>query len=176
MITGAAKFSEWGPFVAAFLGLAGVAITLLVNGDRAERQRRRELHARALAAVIAYYEMPFEIRRRRSEAEHRSAERVRLTERFSAVQKELATCSALIHAEGNRDLIDSFDRLVVCLRATAGQEAAKAWEAEPIVDDSQVGMRDLHERLSPIREEQQRFVSSMEKATRPWWRSADEAW
>jgi len=71
-------------------------VTLLINGERAERRRRRELYARGLTVALAYAEMPFEIRRRRHEADQRSAERVRLASRFSEVQAELSVCHALI--------------------------------------------------------------------------------
>lgn len=89
------------PIIGTIIAFAGVLLGLWVNGDRAERQRRRDLHARALAAILAYAEMPFMIRRRRHEPEHASAERVRLSDHFSAVKAELTTCQALLAADGD---------------------------------------------------------------------------
>lgn len=66
---------DFGPMLA----LLGGAATLLGNGVRDERRRRRDIHARALEAVAQYYEMPFLIRRRRHDEP--SLERARLTER-----------------------------------------------------------------------------------------------
>jgi hypothetical protein len=80
------------PAIGALVGLAGVLIGLWVSGNRAERQRRRNLHARALESVFAYAEMPFMIRRRRHENGHRSAERIRLSDHFSGVKAEMGSC------------------------------------------------------------------------------------
>jgi hypothetical protein len=88
-----------GTIAGAIIALAGVLAGLWIGGDRAERQRRRDLHARALAAILAYAEMPFMIRRR-YEPEHSSAERVRLAEHFSAVKAELTNCQVLLAADG----------------------------------------------------------------------------
>lgn len=62
---------------AATFALLGVVATLWMNGQRTERQRRRELHARAMASIIAYGEMPYRIRRRAPGVELRSEDRRR---------------------------------------------------------------------------------------------------
>jgi hypothetical protein len=141
------------PLVGALIGLCGVLWTLWVNGDRAERNRRRELHARCLEAVLAYREMPFMIRRRRHEAEERSAERVRLSSRFSAVQAELSTCEHLLRADGPDWLASEYQKLVSIGRSTAGREAHEAWKAEPITADSEMNMSELFSRLKPLNDE-----------------------
>src|SRR4051794_37378799 len=104
-------------------GLIGVAVTLHVNGTRAERTRRRELHARAIEAVVAYLQMPYAIRRRRHEPEHRSAERVRLTEAFTKIQAELASCEAVMRSDGDPLVRDGYATLVATLREHAGEQA-----------------------------------------------------
>jgi hypothetical protein len=103
---------DYGPLV----GLAGVTITLYVNGRRTDRTVRRETRSRAIEAVVAYQEMPYAIRRRRHEAEHRSAERVRLTETFTAIQAELASCEALMRADPDASVRDGYANLVARLR------------------------------------------------------------
>jgi hypothetical protein len=157
--------ADYGPLA----GLIGVAVTLHVNGTRAERTRRRELHARAIEAVVAYVQMPYAIRRRRHEAEHRSAERVRLTEAFTKIQAELASCEAVMRSDGDPLVRDGYATLVATLREHAGEQAKVAWRTPPIEDDEQMGMGDVHEALRPVREEQQRFARTAAEATRPWW-------
>lgn len=142
---------------AALIGLSGVLWTLWVNGDRVERQRRRELRARALEAVLAYREIPFLIRRRRNEVEERSAERVRLSMHFSGVQTELATCENLLVADGPRWLAREYQELVSIARATAGREAHEAWKLDPITEDSEMNMPDLFARLEPLNDGMDRF-------------------
>jgi hypothetical protein len=143
--------------VVALIGLSGVLWTLWVNGDRAERQRRRELRARALEAVLAYREMPFMIRRRRSEPEERSAERVRLSTHFSEVQTELATCENLLAADGPSWLAQEYQELVSIARSSAGREAHEAWKVDPITEDSEMNMPDLFGRLNPLNNGVDRF-------------------
>jgi hypothetical protein len=155
------------PVAGAAIGLVGILIGLWINGDRAERQRRRDLHARALNAVLAYAEMPFMIRRRRFEDDQRSAERVRLSTRFSAVKAEISTCQVLLAADGDRQLSRAYNALVEAARQTAGQEAHQAWTDDPITTDPQMNMPDLFDRLQPLREALARFESSLARATLP---------
>lgn len=153
--------------VGALFGLLGVLVTLWVNGDRAERQRRRDLHARALAAVLAYGEMPFMVRRRRPEEEGRSGERVRLSNQFSEVQAEVATCQVLLRADGDNRLAEAYHNLVRVARETAGREAHEAWNEEPIAHDPEMNMRGLFNRLRLLRDELERFQAQLAHATLP---------
>jgi hypothetical protein len=115
------------PAVALLVG----AITLYVNGERAERRRRRELHARAMAAAIAYAEMPFAIGRRQHEPEHRSAERVRLTARFSEIQAEIAVCQALIESEGDANIAAAYRSSSTPLAVSPAGRRAKPGKTIP---------------------------------------------
>lgn len=164
----------------AAIGIAGILIGLWVNGDRNERQRRRDLHSRALAAVIDYGEMPFMIRRRRFEDDERSAERVRLSDHFSAVKAEMTTCQVLLAADGNRDIATAYNTLVETARETAGREAHNAWKEPPIVADEQMNMGKVFDRLEALRDELELFKSCLAQATRPrhaqllgWFRGED---
>ncbi len=156
-----------GTAIGAVLGLIGVLIGLWINGDRTERQRRRNLHGRALAVVIAYGEMPFRIRRRRCEDEHRSSERIRLSDAFSQVQAELATCQVLLAADGDRVVSDAYDQLIGVARKTAGAEAHQAWKEPVIKTDVEMNMADVFQRLKGFREELEAFEGSLAQATLP---------
>lgn len=153
---------DFGPMLA----LVGVAMTLYVNGVREERRRRRETHARALEAVAAYYEMPFLIRRRRDDEP--AAERARLSEKFASIQAELASCEALIRADRDSAVRTAYADLVEVLRATAGEEASRAWDAEPLSSDKQMRMKDVADALSPISEP--RRICEHAMATSVTWR------
>ena len=155
---------DFGPMLA----LVGVAATLVVNGARDERRRRRDVHARALEAVARYYEMPFMIRRRRHDEP--SAERARLTERFADVQAELASCEALIRADRDPAVRRSYAALVKDLRAHAGRQASRAWETPPIVSDKEMGMGDIIEALGPIATSREACENAMAQSTTPRYR------
>jgi hypothetical protein len=157
------------PTWSVLVPLLGALWTLWVNGDRAERQRRRELHARALEAVLSYREMPFMIRRRRHEDGERTAERVRLSSHFSTVQTELSTCEHLISANGPEWLAKQYEKLVSTLRLTAGKEAHEAWKVDPISNDADVNMPELFARLKPLNDavdEFRRQISWADKTRR----------
>lgn len=155
------------PVAGAIIALAGVLAGLWISGDRAERQRRRALHARSLAAILAYAEMPFMIRRRMHESEQASAERVRLAAQFSMVKAELTTCQVLLAADGDQRLAAAYDTLVDVARRTAGQEAHDAWEAPPITTDAEMNMGGLFDRMHDLRTQLNVFREDLAKATLP---------
>ena len=156
---------DYGPLI----GLIGVALTLVVNARRAERDRRRRAHGLAIEAVVAYLQMPYAIRRRRHEPEHASAERVRLTEAFTTVQTHLACAEALMRSDADSRVRQRYADLVTALRRDAGGQASKAWESPPISNDHEMGMGDLHAALAEVRAQQQRFELSAARSTQPWW-------
>jgi hypothetical protein len=155
------------PVAGATIGLAGILIGLWLNGNRTDRQRRREMHARSLAAILAYGEMPYMIRRRRVETDQRSAERVRLSSHFSVVKAEISTCQVLLAADGDLRLSSAYNSLVETARQTAGKEAHNAWNEDPIQTDSEMNMADLYDRLQPLRDHLKRFESDLAHATLP---------
>ena len=61
--------------------------------------------------------MPYAIRRRRHEAEPRSAERVRLTEAFTNIQAELASCEAVMRSDEDPLVRDGYAALVATPRS-----------------------------------------------------------
>jgi hypothetical protein len=156
-----------GAAIGAAVGLFGVLVGLWINGDRAERGRRRDLHARALAAVLDYGEMPFMIRRRRAEPKERSAERIRLSDHFSAVKAEISTCQVLLSADGAQAIAGAYDRLVDTARAVVGKEAHEAWTEEPITTDAEMNMGPLFQRLAGLRTQLDEFEAELAWATLP---------
>jgi hypothetical protein len=156
-----------GAVIGAVIGLFGIVAGLWINGDRTERQRRRELHARALAAVVDYGEMPFMICRRRTEPEERSAERIRLSDHFSKVKAEISTCQVLLAADGHPNVADAYEELVATARSVVGKEAHDAWQQEPIRQDSEMNMGVLFERLAPYRSQLSSFQDALAHATLP---------
>jgi hypothetical protein len=162
---------DYGPVI----GLVGVVLTLWINGARAERGRRRENHARAVEAVVAYQEMPYAIRRRRHEPDERSGERVRLSTAFGVVQAELASCEALMRADNDANVREGFARLVAALKEHAGIAAKEAWRRPPITEDSEMSLGDVHIALEPVRAEQQHFEEAAARSTRPLKRKFVEA-
>lgn len=156
-----------GPTVAAIVALVGALVGIWVNGDRAERQRRRALHARALKSVIEYGEMPFVIIRRRCEPERRSEDRVRISDHFSAVKAEAESCRALLNADGDAQLARSFETLYSTARRVVGGEAHRAWKEDPVSADSEMNMGDLYSRLAEFHEELEVFQEELGWATLP---------
>lgn len=155
------------PTLGAGIALLGVLVGLWVNGDRRERERRRELHARALAATMDYGEMPFMIRRRRSEPEQRSAERIRLSDHFSALKAEITTCQVLLAADGRQEIAVAYEELVAVGRRVVGGEARDAWTEEPIGSDPEMNMAPLFERLVEYRDQLAVFQAALATATLP---------
>lgn len=156
-----------GPTAAALLALGGVLLGLWVNGDRSERQRKRDLHARALAAIIAYGEMPFMIRRRRYEEVERSAERVRLSDHFSNVKADVSTCQVLLSADGDERLAGAYEQLVGEAQRTVGQEAHTAWTEPAITTDAEMNMSGIFDKLMPFRTQLDAFKEDLARSTLP---------
>jgi hypothetical protein len=154
---------QWFTAGAAAVALLGVLLTLIVNGIRAERQRRRDLHARALAAIVAYGEMPFRIRRRAPGPEARA----RLCDELSLVKTEADVCQVLLAAEGDEKLSDAFDDLYAIARRTVGVEGHEAWKAPVIEDDEGMNMGPLYRRLRPFNDALDGFADDLRKATQP---------
>jgi hypothetical protein len=155
--------SHWYTVVPALVALFGVLLTLIIAGMRAERQRRRDLHARALAAITAYGEMPYRIRRRPPGAEQRA----RLSDELSLVKAEVDTCQVLLAADGDERLSDAYDKLYAIARGTAGKEAHDAWKADVIEHDHEMNQGDLYRRLSEFTNARNAFADDLRTATLP---------
>jgi hypothetical protein len=162
MIAAALAAREWAAIAAPTVALLIGALTFWINGERAERVRRRELYARCLAVAIAYAEMPFAIRRRRFEPDERAAERVRLSTLFSEIQAELAVCQALIDAEDDHAIAAAYRDLVTATRTIAGGAARDAWNDDPVDSDNAMTVPHVAKQLAPVRDEHTQFTAAMQ--------------
>jgi hypothetical protein len=126
-----------------------------------------ELHARALAAVMAYAEMPYAIRRRRWEPAEQSAERIRLSDHFSAVKVEMRTCEVLIAADGDRKIAAAYRNLISAARGSAGWAAREAWNQPAIREDAEMNMQRVYDKLKPFHAQLERFEHDLARATLP---------
>lgn len=137
------------PLIGSAIALVGVLITLYVNGRRTERTRRRDLYSEGWAAVQAYKEFAFAVRRRN--ADDRAGERVRISTAMGKVQKELAYREAMIGRERVSDFVftvtgkdrpgvaaDAFMKLVAETRKVAGGIIKRSWDEEPISQDNEM--------------------------------------
>lgn len=148
--------------------LVGASVTLAVHGARTERQRRRDLHDRALTAITAYGEMPYRIRRRAPGAEPRAA----LSDDLSRVKAEVDVCQILLAADGHERISQAYDALYATARQVVGFAAHKAWEMDPIKNDAQMNMGDLYRQLAPFSSARQAFADDLRNATLPRTRRA----
>jgi hypothetical protein len=160
------------PLIGSAIALFGVLITLYVNGRRAERTRRRDLYSAGWAAVQAYKEMAFAIRRRNRE--DRAAERVRLSEAMSEIQKDLAYHEAMIGRERVSETVflvtgqdlsgavgDAYSKLVAETRKVAGGIIKRSWDEAPISSDSEMHAPSIAEELRALKPVEDEFLDAV---------------
>jgi hypothetical protein len=152
------------PLIAATIALFGVLVTLAVNGRRAERDRLRALYAGGWAAVQAYKEMAFAIRRRN--AEDRAGERVRLSEALRDIQRDLAYHEALIARGRPGEVGEAYRTLVAEMRAIAGGIIKRSWNDEPITSDKEMHAPHIAAELEPLKAVEERYLSAVGAAVR----------
>lgn len=155
------------PLIAAAIALFGVVITLAVSGRRAERDRLRAMYAGGWAAVQAYKEMAFAIRRRN--AEDRAGERVRLSEALRDIQRDLAYHEALIGRGRPGEVGEAYRTLVAETRAIAGGIIKRSWNEEPISSDKEIHAPDIAVELKLLEDVEERYLSAVGATVRGRW-------
>jgi hypothetical protein len=117
--------------IAPFAAVLAASITGCVaigqwwaNGRRQERDRKQETFAAAFEACIEYSEMPYAIRRRRTDAA--GEERVRLSEQVRAIQIKLTRYEAWVRFE-SPEVGEAYQTLVRRTREVAGAAMKDAW-------------------------------------------------
>lgn len=108
----------------------------------------RELDAGGWAAVQAYKEMAFAIRRRN--IEDRAGERVRLSEAMREIQKDLSYFEALIGRERPGRVSTDYRNLVAKTREVAGGIVRRSWNDEPISSDSDMRSPEIAKELAVL--------------------------
>jgi hypothetical protein len=156
--------------VTAGCALIGTVLAHVWAARQAERARKHELFASAFAAVVAYKEFAFAVRRRRCEPEHASAERVRVSEALREVQRELAFAEAMVIAEHHEKVTAAFAELVARTREIAGGLIRDGWNAAPITTDAEMNMPEVAEALAPLKNYEQAYLSAVREIVPPrWW-------
>lgn len=134
-----AEHSSAVPWPAAIAATVAVLV-LWVNGLRLERARRRQMYASALELTFAYREFAYAVPRRRCEDEHRSEERVRISEAMREIQRDLMRYEKLLEIERAKRVAAEYRALVAQTRKIAGGYIRTAWENDPITTDREVNV------------------------------------
>jgi len=153
------------PLVAAAVAFAGVMLTLWVHGQRARRGRLRELYAGGWAAVQAYKEFAFAMRRRN--VEDRAGERVRISEAMREVQKDLSFYEALIGRERSDRVACEYRILVAKTREIAGEIIKRSWNEEPIDSDKEMHSPQIAGELQALKVFEDGYLTATIRATEP---------
>lgn len=154
------------PLIAAAIALLGVLLTLIVNGYRANRERRRELFANGWAAVQSYKEMAFAIRRRSSVDP--AAERVRLSEALRGIQHDISFHEAMVGRDSADGVASAYRELVRRTREVAGGIIKRSWNESPISADSEMHAPEIATELQALRTYEDRYLDEVATAMRFW--------
>ena len=137
--------SDWGwinsivvPFgVAVLAGLLGGGLVMfLVQRRDRNRRLRRDGYAEAVAALHAWYEYPFQIRRRTSD---KPGTLGRLVGLGHEIQQRLARALAWV-AVDDQDAYRHYVAASDAVKARVGDWAKKAWVAPPIDGAAQMNL------------------------------------
>ncbi|SEF11456.1 hypothetical protein SAMN05428942_7239, partial [Streptomyces sp. 2112.2] len=131
--------------------------------------RLRTAFAEAFAAHNAYKEMPYAIRRRRSDAA--PEERVRLSETLREIQGNLSYHLAWTKIE-SETVGKAYEELVQELRKTAGAAMHAAWEAPPIESDTAMNIPPAQIDLSALQPLETAYIAAVRahlRTLKPWW-------
>ncbi|MFD8814010.1 hypothetical protein ACFV23_21560 [Streptomyces sp. NPDC059627] len=158
-----------GAFLAAML-TATINIWLARRKSREEELNRlRTAFAEAFAAHSACKEMPYAIRRRRSDAP--AEERVRLSEALRDIQAHVSYHLAWTKIE-SQSVGAAYAELIQELRRTAGAAMHDAWEAPPIETDIGVNIPPTVIDLSALQPLETAYIDAVRTHLRglaPWW-------
>lgn len=154
------------PLIAAAIALFGVLATLIVNGYRANRERRRELLAGGWVAVQSYKEMAFAIRRR-SDADP-AGERVRLSEALREIQCDVSFHEAMIGRDPTDDVASAYLDLVTKTREIAGGIIKRSWDQPPIGSDAEMHAPEIAAELQALRSFEDGYLDAVAAAMKIW--------
>lgn len=129
--------------IAGAISLLVLAITNWMNSQREKDARRCDTYAKAFAAVAAYKEFPYVVRRRKTGGPAVAAdERVRVSEALRLVQQDLSYYSAWMATESDR-VASAYRSLVAHTRRIAGNQIHEAWISPAPSRDEDMNMPDL---------------------------------
>lgn len=120
-----------------------------LTGRRQKNERKREVFSSAYAAVVAYKEFPYLVRRRNGNS---AEERQRISEELREGQKSLAYYTAWLATESHT-VASAYSHLVTKLRAVAGGCIHEAWMKPPVESDENMNINDIDlDALTPFEE------------------------
>jgi hypothetical protein len=118
--------------VLSILALVVSVATFFVAGRRARLDRQRQLFGDAFAAVMAYREYPFIIRRRNPDEV--TKERQRISADLSDLQAKLNGFKGMLRVE-DPYVGERYVELVDATRRVAGALIKEAWNTDPVGED-----------------------------------------
>lgn len=125
-----------------------------------DRARLRSNFAEAFEAVVRYKEMPYAIRRRRSDEP--GAERVRLSDEMRDIQAKLSYYQVWIAGE-SAVVGDAFSDLVAELRRVAGKASHDAWKASAASHDKEMNIGSDVVDLSALRAFEEAYIIAVQQ-------------
>ena len=149
--------SLWWPVIAA-AGVSAVVslIVLWWNSRQARLDRRRELFGRAFAAVAAYREFVYIVRRRDDSDEARTV----INRDLSKVQAALHHHEALVRVEAPK-VAEYYSELIRQARLIASNAIHKGWNAEPARSDAHMHIETVD--LSPLDTYENQYLLAVQK-------------
>ena len=129
-----------GPLLVALVGgiLGGSLLVYVLQRHHGEQARRREAYADAVAALVAWHEYPYRVRRRTSDSADTLNRLVVLGHELQeALQRSLAWMAA-----DSKSLYESFQAISREISADVGSAIKNAWESEPIAVPAEMNLGD----------------------------------
>jgi hypothetical protein len=141
-------WTEGTTLLAAF-GAAAIAAAIAVIGygrqRRAERRSQRAtLYGHAIAAVEAYLEAPYRIRRKDNTSETRFA----ITSAISDTKTAISLHQALLELHAPATVSKAYNTFATAAQREAGPQMTEAWNAKPTIEDNQVRLGNAYERTA----------------------------
>ena len=147
----------WWPVIAAAAVSAAISlIALWWNSRQARLDRRRELFGRAFAAVAAYREFAYIVRRRDDSDEARTV----INRDLSKVQAALHHHEALVRVEAPK-VAEHYSELIRQARFIAGDAIRKGWDAEPARSDAHMHIKAVD--LAPLGIYENQYLLAVQK-------------
>lgn len=154
------------PLITSAIALIGVLLTLLVNGYRANRERRRKLFAGGWAAIQSYKEMAFAVRRR--SADDPAGERVRISEALREIQRDISFHEAMIGRDPSDNVSAAYRELVKKTREVAGGIIKRSWDESPIGSDREMHAPKIAAELRALRPFEDAYLDEVATALKVW--------
>lgn len=129
-VSAATPSVSWSAVVATILGSTVLAtlVTTIVTGLRSSSSARRDGYAAAVEAVVAWFEFPYRVRRRTSDAAESLGALANLGH---DVQERLAGRLAWVATE-NDVVSETFDAVLAGVRSRVGDSVAEAWNTPAV--------------------------------------------